>query len=127
VDIVHVIETDVIEELAIDVETLDVARDVVADNIGRLDSAGITATGHLLPVISDHGGAGRRIAEYANDHQARMILIGTPTDSEIAGIFDAALTSQVVRHAHCAVHIIPSGYDRVPLGAAHAATGASGT
>jgi MFS transporter, ACDE family, multidrug resistance protein len=42
----------------------------------------------VLNVVSDHGGAGRRIAEYANEHHAAMIVIGSPVDGEIAGLFD---------------------------------------
>ena len=39
-----------------------------------------------------------------------MIIIGAPGDSEIAEIFDASLTSELVRHAQCAVHIVaPAG------------------
>jgi hypothetical protein len=39
-----------------------------------------------------------------------MIIIGAPGDSEIAEIFDASLTSEVVRDVQCAVHIVaPAG------------------
>jgi MFS family permease len=107
IDVLHVVETDVIEELAVDVETIHAAQTVVAGTVDQLRSAGITATGHLITLVSDHGGTGRRIAEFAAEQHAQMILIGRPADSQIAGIFDAALTTQVVRHANCAVHIVP--------------------
>ena len=42
-----------------------------------------------------------------------MVIIGAP--EEIAEIYDASLTRELVRHAHCAVHIVPSGSDDRPL------------
>jgi MFS family permease len=121
VEVLHVIETDVVEELAVDVETLDAAQSVVTDAVDRLLAAGITASGHLVRVVSDHGGTGRRIAEFATEHDAQMILIGSPADSQIAGVFDAAVTTQVVRHANCAVHIVPPTHNPEPSQAAHTA------
>jgi nucleotide-binding universal stress UspA family protein len=53
-----------------------------------------------------HGSAGRHIAEFAGAHQAEMIVIGTPGYSEIAEIFDASLTSELVHNARWAVHIV---------------------
>jgi nucleotide-binding universal stress UspA family protein len=121
VEVLHVIETDVVEELAVDVETLDAAQSVVTDAVDRLLAAGITASGHLIRVVSDHGGTGRGIAEFATEHDAQMILIGSPADSQIAGVFDAAVTTQVVRHANCAVHIVPPTHNPEPSQAAHTA------
>ena len=121
VEVLHVIETDVVDELAVDVETLESARTVLASAVDRLRSAGITASEHLIRVVSDHGGTGRRIAEFAAKHHAQMILIGRPADSQIAGVFDAAVTTQVVRHADCAVHIVPPINENQLSGAAHSA------
>jgi nucleotide-binding universal stress UspA family protein len=109
VEILHVVETDIVGELAVDAETLDAARNLVADHVDRLRVAGIPGTGHLLRVVSGHGDAGRRIAGFASEHQAQMIVIGPPRDSEIAGAFNAGLTGQLIRHAHCAVHICGAG------------------
>jgi nucleotide-binding universal stress UspA family protein len=121
VEVLHVVETDIIEELAVDVETIDAAPTVVADAADQLRSAGITASAHLIRVVSDHGGTGRRIAEFAAEHDAQMILIGRPSDSQIAGIFDAAATTQVVRYANCAVHIVPPTHTDEPAQAGHTA------
>jgi nucleotide-binding universal stress UspA family protein len=110
VEVLHILETDIIEELALDLETPDTARGLVADSVERIHAAGVAGTGHLLRVVSGHGSAGRRIADFANAHHAIMIIIGAPRDSEIAEIFDASLTSELVGHAHCAVHIVaPAG------------------
>jgi MFS family permease len=109
VEILHVVETDIVGELAVDAETLDAARNLVAGHVDRLRVAGIPGTGHLLRVVSGHGDAGRRIAGFAREHQAQMIVIGPPRDSEIAGAFNAGLTGQLIRHAQCAVHIAAPG------------------
>jgi MFS transporter, ACDE family, multidrug resistance protein len=105
-EVLHVLETDVIEELALDLETLDTARHVIADNVERIRAAGVAGAGHLLRVVSGHGSTGRRIADFANAHHATMVVIGAPGDSEIAEIYDASLTSELVGHARCAVHIV---------------------
>jgi nucleotide-binding universal stress UspA family protein len=75
--------------------------------VGRLRSAGIAANGHVLRVVGDHGSSGQRIADFATGRNARMIIIGSPTDGAAAGLFDASLTSQLIRHARCEVHIVP--------------------
>ena len=41
-----------------------------------------------------------------------MIVIGTPADSGLAGLFDASLTNQLIRHARCDVHLVPLLADR---------------
>ena len=45
VEVLHVVETDVIEELAVDRETLDAARDIVTD----------PSTGFALPALTEGG------------------------------------------------------------------------
>jgi MFS transporter, ACDE family, multidrug resistance protein len=106
VEILHVIETEVLVEVAIDLETLDAARAVVTFNVDRLREAGVSGAGHLLRVVGGHGSAGRHIAEFADSLHAEMIIVGTPGDSEINLVFDASLTSELVHHARCAVHIV---------------------
>jgi MFS transporter, ACDE family, multidrug resistance protein len=112
VDVLHVLETDVVGDQAIDAETAEAARQVVKDTVGRLRSAGISAHGHVLRVVGDHGGSGQRIAEFAAGRQARMIIIGSPADGSSAGLFDASLTSQLIRHARCEVRVVPVGPTR---------------
>jgi ACDE family multidrug resistance protein len=118
VEVLHVIETEVIEELAIDLESHDRGMDVVSRNVVRVRAAGLAGGGHLLQVINDHGEVGRRIAEFANNNHAQIVVIGTPSDAEIARAFDADLTDNLIREAHCAVHIVPTGSDRRRLSAA---------
>jgi nucleotide-binding universal stress UspA family protein len=121
VGVLHVIETDVLEELALHLESYDAAMDVASRNVGRVRAAGLAGDGHLLRVISDHGEVARGIAEFANDHQAQMVVIGTPSDTEVAWAFDADLTDSLIGEAQWAVHIVPTGSDHRPLWATQSA------
>jgi ACDE family multidrug resistance protein len=112
VEIVHIVETDVTEQQAAVAETPAAAGRVLVDSLDELRTAGVTGHGHLLPVVGAHGDTGRRIAGFAADHNARMIVIGPPEGSELAAIFDADLTSQLLRHAPCAVHVVAPDADR---------------
>ncbi len=112
VEVVHVIEADVAGELAADTETSQAAGRAVAGSLEELRTAGVTGHGHLLRVVGAHGDVGRRIADFAACHGARMIVIGPPTGSSLESLFDADLTSQLLHHARCAVHVIAPGADR---------------
>ena len=107
IEVLHVLETDVVGDQVVDTETAEAARMIIADTVGRLRSAGIAANGHVLRVVGDHGASGQRIADFAAGRSARMIIIGSPADGAAAGLFDASLTSQLIRHARCEVHIVP--------------------
>jgi MFS family permease len=106
VDLLHVFETEIVEEQAIDVETSDEAERLIAEGVDRFRVAGIPATGYLLTVVGDHGGAGRRIAEFANDHHSRLIVIGRADEGSVVSVFDTGLVDQVLQHARCDVHIV---------------------
>lgn len=80
---------------------------MIADSVATLGSAGVPGNGHIVRVIGDHGDSGRRIASFAAERHARMIVIGTPAGSGSAGLFDASLTAQLIRHARCEVHLVP--------------------
>jgi nucleotide-binding universal stress UspA family protein len=107
IEVLHVLETDVVGDQVVDTETAEAARMIIADTVGRLRSAGIAANGHVLRVVGDHGASGQRIADFAAGRGARMIIIGSPADGPSAGLFDASLTSQLIRHARSEVHIVP--------------------
>jgi MFS transporter, ACDE family, multidrug resistance protein len=107
IEVLHVLETDVVGDQVVDTETAEAARMIIADTVGRLRSAGIAANGHVLRVVGDHGASGERIADFAAGRGARVIIIGSPSDGASAGLFDASLTSQLIRHARSEVHIVP--------------------
>jgi ACDE family multidrug resistance protein len=121
VEVLHVIETDVVEELALDLESHDVAMNVTARSMNRVRVAGLAGGGHLLQAVSDHGEVGRRIAAFANDHCAQMVVIGGPSDTEMARAFDADLTDSLIQEAQCAIHIVKTGsHQRASSAAQHA-------
>jgi MFS transporter, ACDE family, multidrug resistance protein len=115
IEVLHVLETDVVGDQVVDAETAEAARTVMSETVDRLRSAGIAANGHVLRVVGDHGGSGQRIADFAAGRSARMIIIGSPTDGVSAGLFDASLTSQLIRHARCEVHIVPVSPSHLPV------------
>jgi hypothetical protein len=40
-----------------------------------------------------------------------MVVLGGPSDSEIARAFDADLIDGVIRQVQCAVHVVPTASD----------------
>lgn len=108
VEILHIAETDVVEELAVDVESMDLARRVINDAVERVEAAGVAGRGHLMKVLSGHAETGRRIAEFAADHQSQLIVIGTPREGALARAFNADLTAQLTSHSTCEVVIATS-------------------
>ncbi len=112
IEVLHVLETDIVGDQAVDVESTEAARAVIADSVAALGSAGVPGNGHIVRLVGDHGDSGRRIASFAAERHARMIVIGAPADSGPAGLFDASLTAQLIRHARCDVHLVPITADR---------------
>ncbi len=106
VEVVHVVETDVAMEAAIDAETPDSASAAITDQIEHLTAAGVAASGHLLGVVGDHGDVGRRIAAFAERRRARMVIVGSPRHAGFAGLFDASASAQLLQHAPCDVHVV---------------------
>jgi MFS family permease len=111
IDIVHLLETDVVGEDAVDLEDGETALRVVAEHVERVRAAGLTGDGHLLKAVGDHGGDGARIAAFARKHNARAIVIGTAHEPGYSRLFDADVTDQVVRAAECRVLVVPLDAD----------------
>lgn len=47
-------------------------------------------------------------------------MVGRAEDGRLAGLFDADVTDEVIRHAHCEVHVVRIGvqhdeYDRTKM------------
>jgi len=95
-EVVHVRETVVVEELAIDPEEVDSATAAVSAHLDRLASRGVAATGQLLHSVGDHAAAARALARHAADVHARAVAIGPSPRGPVAqftdGSFTAALT-----------------------------------
>jgi MFS transporter, ACDE family, multidrug resistance protein len=96
-EVVHVRETVVVEELAIDPEPVETARATLAAHLQRLTAAGTAAAGQLLHSVGDHAAAARVLAAHASEVDARTVAIGPSPRGPVAqftdGSFTAALTA----------------------------------
>jgi MFS family permease len=63
------------------------------------------AMGPLLHA-SDHGTAGRLVAEYANTIGATTIVLGAPTHGGLAALMDASASRELWRHARSNIVIV---------------------
>ncbi len=106
VEVLHVVETDVAMEDAVDAGSPDAASAAVTEHVEQLAALGVTAAGHVLRVVGDHGDVGRRIASFAEHRRARMVVVGTPRHGGFAGLLDASASAQLIRHAPCDVHVV---------------------
>ena len=115
-EILHVVETDIAMDQAITTEDVDSpqVRDTLQALVAQAQGRGIPATGHILSVIGEHGDVGRRIATYANDRHARMVVIGAPTHGHFAELIGANTTAELERHVQSDLHIVRSSPSPTP-------------
>jgi ACDE family multidrug resistance protein len=106
VHIVHAQESAVAGDGGIDGEALDAARAVVRDHLDRLAASGVAAEGHVLLHATNHGDAGRLIAEYANQAGATTILVGAPNHQGLSALMDESASAELRRHATGRVLVI---------------------
>ncbi|HEX8007182.1 MAG TPA: MFS transporter [Trebonia sp.] len=97
--VVHAQEDVTGSDGGIDGEPLDAARAVVRDHLGRLAASGVAAEGHVLLHATDHGTAGRMLAEYANEIGATTIVVGAPSHNGIPALMDESASAELRRHA----------------------------
>ncbi len=106
VEVLHVRETEILPEDAIDSSTAAEAEAAVAAHVARLQETGIPAWGTVLRVTGSHGEVGARIAAHARSVGARAIVVGTPTHGGLAGLLDASATERLWRDAPCHVVLV---------------------
>jgi len=96
-EVVHVRETVVVEELAIDPQDNATARAALTAHLDRLVARGVAATGQLLHSVGDHAAAGRVLAAHAAATGALRVVVGPSPRGPVAqfadGSFTAALTA----------------------------------
>jgi MFS family permease len=107
VDVLHVLETGVVGDDAVDAETDEAARRIVADHAARVRAAGLTGDGHVLRAVGDHAADGSRIAAYARDHHARAVVVGTAREPGFSALVHSDVTDVVVRESECRVLVVP--------------------
>jgi ACDE family multidrug resistance protein len=105
-EVVHVRETVVIEELAIEPESVDVARSALAEHLDALAQQGVSASGLLLHSVGDHAAAGRVLARHAADVQARCIAVGRSPYGAARQFTEGSLISALTREAPCTVLLL---------------------
>ena len=106
VHIVHAQENATAGDAGIDAEDLDTSRTMVRTHLDRLAARHVPAQGQVLLHATDHGTAGRMIAEYATTIGAATIVIGTPTHGGLPALMDASASQELWRHAHSNIVII---------------------
>jgi ACDE family multidrug resistance protein len=105
-EVVHVRETAVVEEFAVDSEDGDTARAAVTAHLDRLARRGVAATGQVLHSLGDHASAGRVLAQHARDVQARTVAVGRSPRGPVAQFADGSFTAALTHAAACTVVLI---------------------
>jgi ACDE family multidrug resistance protein len=106
VQVVHAQEGVTAGDVGVEAEELDAARDLVSSYLDRLAAHHVPAEGQVLLHATDHGGAGRLIAEYATSIRATTIVLGAPTHGGLPALMDASASQELWRHAHSNILII---------------------
>ncbi|MFC7386648.1 MFS transporter [Sphaerisporangium rhizosphaerae] len=116
VHLLHAQEGAVTGEGAAEGESLEASRATVQRHLELLARSDVPAVGHVLLGACDHGGAGRLVAEHANQIGASVIVVGAPTHGGIAALMDASAGRELGRHARSHLFIVNPA--PVPAGAA---------
>ena len=90
VHVVHAREAAVGGDVGVDGEDLDSARALVSRHLDQLAMHRVPAEGQILLHATDHGAAGRMVAEYANAVGAATIVIGAPTHGGLPALMDGS-------------------------------------
>lgn len=78
------------------------AQEVVEDAIGHLQLAGVKAQGLVRA-----GSPARGILETASEQEISLIVLGTRGPSNVKDLFLGDVSTEVLRHAHCPVLLVP--------------------
>ena len=106
VHVVHAREAAVAGDSAVDGEDLATAETLVRSRLDQLAAQQIPAKGRILLHASDHGAAGRMVAEYASAVGAATIVIGVPSHGELSVGLDESLSHELLRAAQSNVLIV---------------------
>jgi MFS transporter, ACDE family, multidrug resistance protein len=106
VHVVHVQEGITAGDVGVEAEQLDTARELVSSHLDRLAAQLVPAEGQVLLHATDHGSAGRLIAEYATSIRATTIVLGSPTHGGLPALMDASASQELWRHARSNILIV---------------------
>jgi nucleotide-binding universal stress UspA family protein len=123
VHVVHAREAAVGGDVAVDGEDLDDARALVRRHLVQLAAHRVPADGQILLHATDHGAAGRMIAEYGNEVAASTIVIGAPTHGGLSAVVDGSSSRELLRVTNSDVFIVnPAAPAQTEIFAESAAT-----
>lgn len=105
-EVVHVRQTAVVEEQAVDTETDEQARAAVGAHLDRLAAQGVAATGRVLTVVGDHAAAGRALARHAREIGARTVAVGRSPRGPLAQFADGSFTTALTHAADRTVVLV---------------------
>ncbi|MFD4543361.1 MFS transporter [Streptomyces bauhiniae] len=105
-EVVHVRETVVVEEQAVEPESAEEARAAVSAHLARLAAHGVTASGQVLTSVGDHAAAGRVLVEHAARVGARAVAVGRSPRGPLTQFADGSITSALTHGAPCDVLLV---------------------
>jgi MFS family permease len=105
-EVVHVLRTAVVEELAVDPEDPSAARQRLVGYLDRLAESGIAARGMLLHSVGDRSAAGRVLAQHLRDVDARLVAVGSSPHGPGQQFTAGSITEALTRHAPCPVLLL---------------------
>ena len=111
-EVVHVHETAVVEELAVEPADADATRAALATHLARLSATGVTASGALLHSVGDHAAAGRVLARHAREVGARAVVLGASPHGAAVQFTEGSLTTALTHDAPCPVLLVRDGQPR---------------
>ncbi|MGW5481939.1 MFS transporter [Streptomyces sp. NPDC004008] len=114
-EVVHVLQTAVVEEQAVDTEDFDQARTAVIAHLDRLAAHGIPASGQILASVGDHAAAGRALARHAAEIHASTVAVGRSPRGPLAQFADGSFTTALTHAAACTVVLVDPDHTPRPL------------
>ncbi|MBO0842292.1 MAG: MFS transporter [Nocardioides sp.] len=107
--VVHVRETSVAADDAVDTESPESAAATVQGHLDRLVKKGITANGLVLHSVGDHAAAGAVLAAHAVGNNARSIVIGSSPRGRVQQLADGSITTTLTHKAGVPVLLAVAG------------------
>jgi len=106
--VVRLRESEPMEDMAVDAETDEDARAALRAHLDRLARRGIAADGMVLHSGGDHAEAGRVLAAYADEVDARAIAFGLSARGSFFKLANVGLTAALAQESSRSVLLVPA-------------------